>query len=304
MSTSAPSLRWRAAPSAAAFSSYTPGRTARGGPTVSDRLFDSSSRSNDRLSGRTVVQPGGAVTTICAMAGPRVRLVTVIVKWRGPPAAPSTGQTTSSGVTATSNGRVTNSGRRTSPVRWSRYRYTTSRDSVSGWPAIVSRTVICTGGGSNGNPRHAGGTLVQSYKAPASGRRRKYAWDRGASGATVTAKRRVATVPAGTGEPTGSSRSTFHPAGAPSSIVSSVTPASPAFHTLVSTWTRSPGITLPSSAKPSIATPAAAASASWSIVCCPESASPTSRRARPSNGAIASGRIGLSRARAESINAA
>src|SRR5229473_2527171 len=159
MSTSAPSLRWRAAPSAAAFSSYTPDRTARGGATVSDRLFDSSSRSNDRLSGRTVVQPGGAVTTICATAGPRVRLVTVIVKWRGPAAAPSTGQTTSSG------------------------------DSVSGWPAIVSRTVIRTGGGSNGNPRHAGGTPVQSYKAPASGRRRKYAWDRGASGATVTAKR-------------------------------------------------------------------------------------------------------------------
>src|SRR5207249_1940631 len=101
----------------AALSWYTPGRTAAGGATVMATLFASSSRSNDRLSGRTVVQPGGAVTTTWATAGPRVRLVTVIVKCRRPPAAPSTGQTTSSGVTVTSNGRVTNSGRRTSPMR-------------------------------------------------------------------------------------------------------------------------------------------------------------------------------------------
>src|SRR3989454_4382391 len=141
---------------------------------------------------------------------------------------------------------------------------------------IVSRMVICTGGGSNGNPRHAAGTPLQSYRAPTNGRRRKYACDRGASAATVTAKRRVARVPLGTGELMASSRSTLHPTGVPSSIPSSVTPASPAFHTLVSTWTRSPGITMPSSANPSITTPAAAASASSRIACCPESAAPRS----------------------------
>src|SRR3989454_6861499 len=91
--------------------------------------------------------------------------------------------------------------------------------------------VICTGGGSNGNPRHATGTPLQSYRAPTNGRRRKYACDRGASAATVTAKRRVARVPLGTGELMASSRSTLHPTGVPSSIPSSVTPASPAYHT-------------------------------------------------------------------------
>src|SRR5207249_7870852 len=89
--------------------------------------------------------------------------------------------------------------------------------------------VIRTGGGSNGNPRHAAGTPLQSYRAPTNGRRRKYACDRGASAATVTAKRRVARVPVGTGELMASSRSTLHPTGALNSIPSSVSLASPAF---------------------------------------------------------------------------
>src|SRR3989449_1967717 len=117
MSASAPSLRSRPAPSAAALSSYSPGRSDAGGASVIDRLFDSSSRSNDRLSGRSVVHPGGVVSAIRATAGPRVRLVTVIVKCRRPPAVPSTGQTTRSGATATSNGRVTRSEEHTSELQ-------------------------------------------------------------------------------------------------------------------------------------------------------------------------------------------
>ena len=116
MIVSAPSLRARPA-TTAAFSSYMPGRTVAGGRNVTMTLFDSSSRSNVRLSGGTAGHPGGDVITTCALAGPRARFVTLIVKWRSPP---STGHTTRSGAVSRSKGRVTNSGRRTSPVRWSR----------------------------------------------------------------------------------------------------------------------------------------------------------------------------------------
>src|SRR4029077_4229029 len=115
MTTSEPSLRSRLA-SVAAFTWYTPGRTVAGSASATVKLFASSSRWNDRLSGATAGHPDGGVSTTCAAAGPRVRFVTVTVNDRGPAAAPSTGQTTRSGVTATSNGRVTNTGRRTSPT--------------------------------------------------------------------------------------------------------------------------------------------------------------------------------------------
>src|SRR5690348_367810 len=115
MIASDPSLRSRLA-SAAAFTWYTPGRAAAGKATATVKLFASSSRWNDKLSGATAGQPDGRVRTTCAVAGPRARFVTVTVNDRGPAAAPSTGQTTRSGVTATSNGRVTKMGRRTSPM--------------------------------------------------------------------------------------------------------------------------------------------------------------------------------------------
>src|SRR5439155_25116666 len=128
------------------------------------------------------VHPAGGVTTTWAVAGPVLRLVTVIVKWPAPPVAgrPSTGHTTRSGVTATSNGWVTKIGRRTSPISWSRERYTTSRRSVIGAPAIVSRNVTSTGRGSHGKPRQAARTPVPSHSAPVSGRRTQYGGERGA----------------------------------------------------------------------------------------------------------------------------
>src|SRR5437868_15412016 len=115
MITSDPSLRSRPA-SAAALTWYTPGRAVAGNARATVKLFASSSRWNDRLSGAAAGQPEGGASTTCTVAGPRVRFVTVTVNERGPAAAPSTGQTTRSGVTATSNGRVTNTGRRTSPM--------------------------------------------------------------------------------------------------------------------------------------------------------------------------------------------
>src|SRR6266571_3625103 len=72
----------------------------------------------------------------------------------------------------------------------------------------------CNGPGSNGSPCQSPGTPLQSYRAPTSGRRRKYGCERGASAATVTAKWRPASVPGATDEAAGSSRSIFHPAGA------------------------------------------------------------------------------------------
>src|SRR6266480_7676602 len=118
MIASEPSLRSRFAP-AAAFTWYTPGRAPAGSASVTVRLLASSSRWNDRLSDGTAPappQPGGGVSTTFVVAGPRVRFVTVTVNERGPAAAPSSGQTTTSGVTATSNGRVTKIGVRTSPT--------------------------------------------------------------------------------------------------------------------------------------------------------------------------------------------
>src|ERR1041385_5467554 len=111
MMASDPSLRSRLA-SAAALTWYTPGRTPAGRARATVELFASSSRWNDRLSAGTPAQPDGGVSTTCAVAGPRVRFVTVTVNDRGPAAVPSTGQTTRSGVTATSNGRVTNTDRK------------------------------------------------------------------------------------------------------------------------------------------------------------------------------------------------
>src|ERR1051325_7981724 len=259
MIASDPSLRSRFA-TAAALTWYTPGRTPAGRARPTVKLFASSSRWNDRLSAGTPAPPDGGVSTTCAVAGPRARFVTGTVNDRGPAAVPSTGQTTRSGGTATSNGRVTNTGRRTSPMLWSRYRETISRVSASGSPATVSRTVSCSSPGSNGSPRNSGGTPPQSYSAPTRGRRRKYGCERAAPGATVTAKRRAASVPGATGEVAASTRSTFHPAGAATSMPSSVTAPGPEFQTVASIWTRSPGITTPSSAAPSSATPAAAAS--------------------------------------------
>src|SRR4029077_13195094 len=126
MIASAPSLRSRPV-TAAARSWYAPGLTAEGKVSVTGRLFDSSSRWNDRLSGGTVPHPGGGVSATCAVAAPRVRLVTVTVKCRGPAAAPSTGHTTRSGVLSTANGLVAKTGRRPSPTLWSRERELTSR---------------------------------------------------------------------------------------------------------------------------------------------------------------------------------
>src|SRR2546429_9288436 len=120
MIASEPSLRSRFAP-AAAFTWYTPGRALAGSASVTVRLLASSSRWNDRLSdGTAPAQPGGGVSTTFVVAGPRVRFVTVTVNERGPAAAPSSGQTTTSGGTATSNGRVTQTGVRPSPPLWSR----------------------------------------------------------------------------------------------------------------------------------------------------------------------------------------
>src|SRR2546421_5184736 len=120
MIASEPSLRSRFAP-AAAFTWYTPGRALAGSASVTVRLLASSSRWNDRLSDGTAPppsppQPCGGVNTTLVVAGPRVRFVTVTVNERGPAAAPSSGQTTTSGLTATSNGRVTKIGVRTSPA--------------------------------------------------------------------------------------------------------------------------------------------------------------------------------------------
>src|SRR5439155_23242610 len=92
--------------SAAARSWYTPGFTAEGNGRVMVRLFASSSRWNERLSGGIAVHPDGGVSTTCAAAGPRVRLVTVTVKCRGPAAVPSTGQTTRSGEVSRPGGRT------------------------------------------------------------------------------------------------------------------------------------------------------------------------------------------------------
>ena len=105
----------------------------------------------------------------------------------------------------------------------------------------------------------------------------------------MSAKRRVATLPGGTGDVAGSSRSIVQPAGALTSTPSSVTEESPPFHTLVSSWSRWPGITMPSSAVASIATPAAVAKLCVRMTCCPESAVPSSRAARASNGTSAAG---------------
>jgi len=62
-------------------------------------------------------------------------------------------------------------------------------------------------------------------------------------------------------------------------------------------------MTTPSSANPSITTPAAAASASSSTACCPNPRRQLTQGA-PEQRAIASGRVGLSCARAESIKPA
>ena len=99
---------------------YAPGCTPGGSCVVNETLLVSSSRSNANVSAGAASQPLGTLATICACTGPRVRLVTVMVKRRGPLPEPSSGHTTRSGVTATSKSWVTNSGRRISPMPWSR----------------------------------------------------------------------------------------------------------------------------------------------------------------------------------------
>jgi len=66
-------------------------------------------------------------------------------------------------------------------------------------PGIVTRTVICTGGGSNGQSPPCGGTPLQSYRRDQRPSReiRLRPWR---IGCHRTAKRRVATVAVGTGE--------------------------------------------------------------------------------------------------------
>ena len=86
--------------------------------------------------------------------------------------------------------------------------------------------------------------------------------------------------------------------------LSTRTALSPAFHTVTSTCSRSPGVTMPSSAAPSIVTPAAFVIARSSKARCTESAGPRSRRARIRYGRVAPGRHGVSAPRAESMSAA
>src|SRR5206468_395787 len=77
-----------------------------------------------------------------------------------------------------------------------------------------------------------------------------------------------------------SRRSRLQPAGAATPILSTRTVLSPPFHTVTSICKRSPGVTIPSSAVPSIDTPAAIAIARSSKVRGTVPAIPTSRRAR------------------------
>src|SRR5260370_11891309 len=88
MTASGPSLRWPRA-TAAARRVSTPGRAPGGRATVTVRLFASSSRWNVRLSPGTAGHPGGGAIATSIAAGPRVRFVTVIVKWRGAPPPPA-----------------------------------------------------------------------------------------------------------------------------------------------------------------------------------------------------------------------
>ncbi len=171
---------------------------------------------------------------------------------------------------------------------------------------MITRTRALTGGGSNGSPRTSGGAVDQSYRPPrlVSGRRRKYGCVRSASLATVKTKRRVSSAPAATVGVPSSSRSRLHPAGAAILTLSTRTALSLAFQTLTSTCNRSPGMTIPSSAAPSIVTPAAVLIARASSARCSESAGPSSRSARTRYGTMAAGRQGVSTARAESISAA
>src|ERR1041385_8868535 len=108
MMASDPSLRSRLA-SAAGLTWYTPGRTPAGRARATGKLFASASRWDYRLSAGTPAQPDGGVSTTCAVAGPRVRFVTVTVNDRGPAAVPSTGQTTRSGGTDRKSTRLNSS---------------------------------------------------------------------------------------------------------------------------------------------------------------------------------------------------
>ncbi len=114
----------------------------------------------------------------------------------------------------------------------------------------------------------------------------------------------MTTVPGDTAGIPDSSRSSVHPAGAPTLMLSTRTALSPAFQIPTSICKRSPCVTMPSSAVPSMLTPAAIAIARSSKLRCSGSAEPSTRNARTRYGSVAAGRHGVSTARAESISAA
>jgi len=87
-------------------------------------------------------------------------------------------------------------------------------------------------------------------------------------------------------------------------MLSTRTVLSPVFQTVTSSCRRSPGVTIPSSAVPSMATPAAVAIARSSNAALHGVGGSTSRSARTRYGSAVDGRQGVSAARAESMSAA